>query len=255
MTPSRASLLWSAIPVLVVIGLWETASRFGAVKASLFPPPSAVAVALWGQIAAGTVFTDLRDSLWRLGVGLGLGALAGVSIGLVTGRYWIAYSALAPIVQMLRPLPPVAIIPLVIVWFGIDNGAKVFSIAFAVFFPIWINTHVGAQNIPLTFFWSARLLTRSPLRIFAGVILPAALPFIITGVRTGIAIAFVMIFVSELAGASSGLGYRISVTQLAYRTDEMIAALFVLGAAGAAMDFLFVLATRKLFPWLALSQK
>lgn len=247
--------LWFILPIIVVSILWEFISRSGFVNASLFPPPSKVAVALWGMIVSGTLITDLMDSLWRLVVGLVIGSSLGISFGLITGRSKSFARALNPIIQVLRPLPPVAIIPLIIVWFGIDDGAKIFSIAFAVFFPVWIGAYLGAQQIPQTFLWSARLFAISKLRMFREVIFPASLAFIISGIRTAIAIGFVMVFVSELSGASSGLGYRISISSLSYRIDEMIAALIVLGGIGAFTDQLFVFAIRRVFPWLTLSTK
>ncbi len=247
--------LWFILPIIVVSVLWEFISRSGFVNVALFPPPSKVVVALWGMIVSGTLITDLVDSLWRLIVGLALGSAIGVILGLITGRSKAFARVLNPIIQVLRPLPPVAIIPLIIVWFGIDDGAKIFSIAFAVFFPVWIGAYLGAQQIPQTFLWSARLFTISKFKMFREVIFPASLPFIVSGIRIAIAIGFVMVFVSELSGASSGLGYRISISSLSYRIDEMIAALIVLGALGALTDQLFVFTTHKFFPWVALSSK
>lgn len=247
--------LWFILPIIVVIALWEFVSRSGFVNSALFPPPSHVAIALWGMITTGTLFSDLRDSLWRLLAGLFIGSAVGVIFGLLTGRIKSFATALSPIIQILRPLPPVAIIPLVIVWFGIDDSAKIFSIAFAVFFPVWINAHIGARQIPQAFLWSAKLFTNSPIKILREVVFPAALTFIVAGIRTGIAVGFVMVFVSELSGASSGLGYRISITQLSYRIDEMIAALIVLGALGAIADQIFMFGTRKFFPWIKFSSK
>ncbi len=245
--------LWFIIPIILTVVLWEVVSRGGFVSLALFPPPSKVAAALWEMVTAGTLFYDTRDSLGRLLAGLLIGSAVGILMGLLTGRMKSFANVLSPVIQILRPLPPVAIIPLVIVWFGIDDGAKVFSIAFAVFFPVWINTYIGARQIPQAFLWSAQLLTSSSVKTFRDVVFPAALPFVIAGIRNAIAIAFIMVFVSELAGASSGLGYRISITHLAYRIDEMMAALFVLAALGALVDQLFVLGTRKVFPWIKLS--
>jgi NitT/TauT family transport system permease protein len=243
------------LPIAISLTLWEIVSSTGVMSKALFPPPSKVTVALWGMLTAGTLFSDLRDSSFRLLAGLFIGSLIGVVLGILTGRVKSFAHALLPIIQILRPLPAVAIIPLVIVWFGIDNGAKIFSIAFAVFFPVWINTHIGAHQIPQAFLWGAKLLTPSSAKIYREVVFPAALPFTIAGIRTGIAVAFIMVFVSELSGASSGLGYRISVTHLAYRIDEMIAALIVLGVFGAVADQLFVLGAGKLFPWTKFSSK
>ena len=245
------NILWF-IPVLVTLVLWEFVSRDGFVNPTLFPPPSQVANAFSGMVTS-TLFPDLQASAWRLLLGLCVGSTIGVTCGLLTGRIQSIAAMLSPIIHILRPLPPVAIIPLVIVWFGIDDGAKIFSIAFAVFFPIWVNTHMGVQRILRVFLWSAALLTDSSFKILREVVFPAALPFIIAGIRNGIAVAFIMVFVSELAGASSGLGYRIAVMQFAYRTDEMMAALVVLGALGATADKLFVFSTRKLYPWLRFS--
>ncbi|MCH7883454.1 ABC transporter permease [Patescibacteria group bacterium] len=247
--------LWFIFPIIFAITLWEVISQSGFLNSALFPSPYKVASALWSMIITGTIFSDIRDSLWRLFAGLFLGSLMGIFLGLLTGRVKFFASVFSPLIQLLRPLPAVAIIPLVIVWFGIDDGAKIFSISFAVFFPVWINAHVGAQQIPRAFLWSAKLLTRSTIKTFRNVIFPATLPFIIVGVRTGIAIGFVMVFVSELAGASSGLGYRISITHLAYRIDAMIAALIVLGALGATVDQLFVFFTNRFFTWLKFSSK
>lgn len=244
-------LLWFISPIVFLI-LWEILSRSGLVSIALFPPPSTVAIALWQMIISGTLFSDLTDSLWRLITGLFLGSLFGIAIGLSTGRNKVLEKIFSPIIQILRPLPPVAIIPLVIVWFGIDNGAKIFSIAFAVFFPVWLNTHTGARRVAREFLWSAQILSSSSLKIFHSVIFPSSIPFIIVGIRTAIAIGFIMVFVSELSGSSGGLGYRISITSLAYRIDEMMAALIILGLLGAITDHVFVYTTNKMFPWITL---
>ncbi len=248
-TRARHLLLWVA-PVAALLLLWELLSRFAVSNPALFPPPSKVlnALLLWG--ASGELWIDLKASALRLLVGLVVGGFTGVLVGLATGRSRKADAILSPVIQILRPLPPVAIIPLVIVWFGIGDGAKIFSTSFAVFFPTWINAHIGASRIPIEYLWSARLLNRSRLTTLLYIVFPAALPTIVAGLRTSIAVAFVMVYVNELAGASSGLGYQISISHLAYRIDRMIAALIVLGAAGALADALFAAMVRLSFPWM-----
>ena len=247
--------LWFAPSIIFALVVWEITSHSSFISPNLFPPPSKVAVALWRMVMSGTLFSDLRDSLWRLTAGLVIGSTIGIFLGLLTGRIKSFTTTISPIIQILRPLPPVAIIPLVIVWFGIGDIAKIFSISFAVFFPVWLNAHIGARQIPRTYLWSAKLLTASSVKIFRKVIFPATLPFIIAGIRAGIAVAFIMIFVSELAGASSGLGYRISIAHSSYRIDTMIAGLVVLGALGATIDQLFIFATDKFLPWIKLFSK
>jgi ABC-type nitrate/sulfonate/bicarbonate transport system permease component len=233
-----------------MFGVWELAAKFGWVDVHLAPPPSHVLRALYELTVSGDLARDVRESWLRLVLGLCVGVLCGVVIGLLTGRLRPVDSMLTPIIQFLRPLPPVALIPLMIVWFGIGNPAKVVAIAVAVFFPVWVGTHLGARSVAREYLWSAQLLTRSPTRIVAAVVFPAALPMIVTGVRTAIPVAFVMVYVSELAGASAGLGYEIAVSHLAYRIDRMLAALLLLGASGAITDALFGVFARWRWPWL-----
>lgn len=229
--------------------LWEAVSRSVVMSPSLFPPPSAVAVAFFDQPFVFALAHDAMVSMWRLLAGLALAIVTGIAIGLLTGRSGWFDAAASPVINALRPLPPVAIIPLVIVWFGIGDGAKIFSIAFSAFFPVWLSTHAGAAAVADEYAWSARLLTRSRFAIFSRIVFPAALPFIVTGIRAGIATAFVMVFVSELAGANAGIGYRISIMQLAYRVDRMVAALAILAFLAFLCDRLFQVCVARCFPW------
>jgi ABC-type nitrate/sulfonate/bicarbonate transport system permease component len=237
-------------PIVAILLVWESASHSSFVNPSLFPPPTQVLVALSEMLSSKALFLDLQHSLWRLVIGLCIGSASGIMLGLITGRIKLFSLIFTPIIQILRPLPPVAIAPLIVVWFGIDNEAKIFSIAFAVFFPVWLNTNIGAKQIAKEFLWTAKLCTSSSFKILLRVVLPASLPFIIAGIRTGISVGFIMVFVSELSGASNGLGYRISVAALSFRIDQMIAALITLGFLGAITDQIFIVSTRKLFPWL-----
>lgn len=234
---------------------WELIGRSGMIHISLFPPPTKVAHAFVEMAKSGELMRDAKASLLRAVLGLFIGSFVGVAIGLFTGRIEILNNYLSPLIQLFRPLPPVAIIPLVIVWFGIGELSKVFSISFAVFFPIWINTHIGVREIPKMFIWSAETLNVRGLKLLWKVIFPAALPFIIAGFRQAIATAFIMVFVSELAGASSGLGYQISVSHLAYRVDRMMAALVALGLLGALADFILTQTIWFFCPWLKLQQE
>jgi ABC-type nitrate/sulfonate/bicarbonate transport system permease component len=240
----------ASVSIVLFLLAWELIARAGIIHVSLFPPPTRVAAAFGEMARSGELTRDIRASLWRAAVGFLFGSAAGIFIGLITGRIeWIS-NYLSPLIQLFRPLPPVAIIPLVIVWFGIGEVSKVFSISFAVFFPTWINTHLGSRDVPQTFLWSAQTLRVKGARVLWKVIFPAALPFIAAGLRNGIAIAFVMVFVSELAGASAGIGYQISVSQLAYRVDRMMAALALLALFGAAADWLLTRILWWRFPWL-----
>lgn len=231
--------------------LWEIVSRFEIITASvLFPPPSQVVQSLVDLISSGVLIVDIKTSLIRVIIGLVGAVVLGVAIGMATGRNNLIDHLLTPVINLLRPLPAVAIVPLVIVWFGIGDGAKIFTIAFAAFFPVWLNTHTGVERVAKVHLWSAQLLTHSKIKILASIIFPSALPFTIVGIRQGIALAYIMVFVSELTGASNGLGYRISFTQITYRIDSMMAALFVLAGLAAITDLIFIKGTVKIWPWL-----
>ena len=238
--------------VVFFVLVWEAVSRSDMVQLTLFPPPTHVVLSLVEMAASGELTRDFAVSTTRAIVGLGIGSFFGVWIGLLTGRCELMNYVITPLFQILRPLPPVAIIPLVIVWAGIGEASKIFSISFAVFFPVWINTHQGSSQIPMQYLWSAKSLDLGVVATVKKIIVPASLPFIVAGVRNGVAIAFVMVFVSELAGASSGIGYQISVSHLAYRIDRMVASLFILGIAGATTDLAFILAMKWKFRWLEL---
>lgn len=242
------------IPIFIFLLVWEGISRAELVNPRLFPPPSIVWKALCEWINSGELWLDIKASIGRMVIGLCLGGGLGILIGMLTGRIQIVSLAFNPLLQLFRPLPPVAIIPLVIVWLGIGDTAKVFSISFAVFFPVWINVHLAASSIPHVYLWSAKLLCRSNTILWYKVLLPATLPSIIAGLRTSIAIAFIMVYVAEIAGASVGIGYRISVSHLAYRIDKMVAALIVLAVAGALTDLAFYKAMLYIFPWIRNNQ-
>jgi ABC-type nitrate/sulfonate/bicarbonate transport system permease component len=234
------------------LSLWECISVFGLVNRSLFPPPTTVLAALIEMGRSGELLRDTSISLMRALVGFFIGSTAGIVVGMLTGRIERLNAVISPILQMFRPLPPVAIIPLVIVWFGIGEISKSFSISFAVFFPVWINTDLGARRVPNAFLWTARTLGVVNPSVFWRIILPAAVPYIVAGLRVGISLAFVMVFVSELSGASAGLGYQISVSYLAYRVDRMMAALAVLGLLGLTCDASMMFLFYRALPWLRL---
>jgi len=247
---NKIKKFYFVMPILVFIILWQFVSTSSLVNITLFPPPTKVYLAFVELWSSGELFLHIKVSMWRVIVGLLIGSVFGIIFGLLTGRIKILDKLLSPLLNVFRSFPPVAIIPLVIAWLGIGETAKLFSISFAVFFPVWINSHIGASNIQLHYLQAASTLTKSSIKKWFKVILPASFPFIVAGIRTGIAIAFIMIFVSELAGSSSGIGYLISVSHLAYRIDKMIVGLFLLGFFGAVTDYIFVKLVRRIFPWI-----
>lgn len=238
------------IPIGLVIFFWEIYSSLSFVNSSFFPPPTVVFKSAIKLFTEKFIYADIFVSLYRLVLGLLLGITVGIVFGLSTGTSKIFSSLFSPIIQIFKHFPPVAIIPLMIVWFGIDDVSKILSIAFAVFFPVWMGTTTGVRSIPEIYLQSAGQFTKSKLNIFFKIILPASVPYIISGIRTSISLSFIMVFVSELVGSSSGIGYRLSISQMSYRIDDMMVILILFGVMGALSDYLFVKATNLYFPWI-----
>ena len=245
--------LW---PILLLMVCWQVISVYfiPIAKRSLYPAPTQCWTAFLLWLHSGQLAIDLIASGKRLLFGLLIGISLGLLVGVLTGRLRLLSILLSPILNLARPLTPVALIPLFILWFGIDDKAKAITISYAVFFPVWLNTASGIQNIPKKLLWSAGTLTKSRFKNIFWVVLPAALQQIFVGLRLAIGVAFTMVFVSELQGSEAGLGVSISNWQLAYRMDSMIAGLIILGATGAVADWLFITVMYRIFPWLRLGE-
>ena len=247
-------LLYSILPVLGVILLWQLVVVFDIVNSALIPPPTKVFKAIIEWANSGDLFIDFYTSIWRGISGLLIGSAIGVLLGLLTGRNQKLNLILTPVLNVFKAFPPVAMLPIFITFFGIGDFSKVFSISFAAAFPLWVNTHLGSSSIPIEFIRSAKLLSQSRTTTFFKIIIPASMSSIIAGFRISIAISFIMLYVSELAGASHGLGYQISSSHLSYRMDKMFGALIILGLTASMIDLLFNRIIKYFFPWVQLNR-
>src|SRR5262249_40874853 len=156
----------------------------------LFPPPTKVAAALWGELVSGTLLLDLAVSTSRVVVGFACGAAVAIGVGMLTGRYKVISNFLAPIFQLLRPIPPIAFVPIVILWFGLSEWGKWFLVFWGVFFTVWVATHLGVQRADPALIRAARSLGTPDRLLIRDVILPSALPTIFVGLRTAVSISF-----------------------------------------------------------------
>ncbi len=237
------------LSLLVILLVWFTLSSSARWPSNLFPSPSQVFKTLIHTISDGAIFGDVLDSAARAYAGILLGATGGLMLGLLTGSNNIASLIISPALNFIRQLPPVALIPLMIIWFGIDNAAKILTIACTVALAVWINTDAGVRRIPTSYNWLIQAKKHSAAAIIFRIKIPAAAPFILTGLRNSAAIAFIMVFVSELAGSASGIGYQISIAQLAYRVDLMIALLIILATLGWLTDVALQITYYLICPW------
>jgi len=236
-----------AVPICLII--WELVSRSALYNPQLFPAPSQVLVTLWGDLRSGLVLSDARASLSRVAVGYLSGALAGIAFGLLTGRSDMARATVGQVFQLIRPIPPISFVPIAILWFGLGEFAKYFLVFFGVFFPVWISAHLGVNHIERSYIWTAQSMGASRWSQIFNVYLPAAAPLIFAGLRVAVATSFFCLVAAEIAGASSGLAFRIEISHLAFRVERMFANLIVLGILSAAADQGLAFGIRKLFPW------
>jgi ABC-type nitrate/sulfonate/bicarbonate transport system permease component len=229
--------LYLSIPSFFLI--WQLTSVSGMVNRALAPAPSDILQALVVSLRNGTMFWDVLWSSSRALVGYVAGAISGVAIGLLTARFRLCNNLISPVLQLLRPIPPIAIVPLVIVWFGLTETGKYFLIAWGVFFVVWIATFVGVQKVNPLLIRAAQSLGIPERRMLLEVILPGALPYIVVGLRTSVTIAFYSLVAAEISGSFVGLAYRIETAHQNMQTGLMMAALVMLGLLSAAADYCF----------------
>lgn len=236
------------LPVLLAI-LWEVLVAGGIANGRLMPPPSVVGRTLWELAASGELLTHAGATLWRVGAGFGLGALAGTLIGAVTGALPFARSLLDPTLQALRAIPSIAWVPLFILWLGIFEASKVALIAVGVFFPVYLGVAAAIQGIDRKIVEVGRVFRLSRLAMVRRVLLPAILPSWITSLRAGLGLGFMFVVAAEIMGASEGLGYLLVDGQQLGRPDTIIAAIIAFAVLGKLADGLLVAITRPFLTW------
>jgi ABC-type nitrate/sulfonate/bicarbonate transport system permease component len=238
---------WVSLPLLLLV--WELVARSGVVNAQLFPPPSVVTVSMVEYAASGTLLIDLGWSISRVAVGYTVGAIAAIFIGVLTGGNKLVAAFFTPIFQMLRPIPPIAFVPIVIVWFGLTELGKWFLVCWGVFFTVWLSVHLGVQRVNETLIRAAQCLGASKHTMLFEVLLPGALPYIFVGLRTAIGVSFYTLVAAELAGAFAGIAYRLEVTQQNMQMGQMMAGLIILGLTSSLADRLFGLFSARVVHW------
>jgi NitT/TauT family transport system permease protein/taurine transport system permease protein len=253
----------SALPnfifLAVVILAWQFASKVWIPSidphmAVLMPAPTTIAATAAGMIVSGELFFHLMASLKREAFAFVLAASA-IPLGIAMGWWRLIYNQVNPIMEILRPIPPLAWIPLSILWFGLGDEQNEFIIFLGMFFPILVNTIVGVKNIDPNLVRAARSLGAPEHKLLARIVLKGALPQIITGVRIGLGVGWMALVAAELVGANSGLGFLINDARSMLRTDTITVGMLAIGVIGLLIDTAIQVLSRRLLPWsLALSK-
>jgi ABC-type nitrate/sulfonate/bicarbonate transport system permease component len=234
----------------IVLAIWQVVSTFvlDPSTAMLLPAPTAVAKAFWELIQSGDLLNHLRDSLKREIVAF-LWATSAIPLGIAMGWSKVVNEQVDPLIEVLRPVPPLAWIPLSILWFGIGDVQNQFIIFLGIFFPVLLNTIMAVRNIEPNLVRAARCLGASEIRILRRIVLPAALPQIVTGIRVGLGVGWMALVAAELVGANSGLGFLINDARTLLRTDIVVVGMITIGVVGLLIDRTIRVSGRRLMPW------
>jgi len=236
----------------LALALWELAAAN--VDPVLFTSPSKVAVAAYRMVLSGELWTYLRPSLVVLAIGLAIAVVLGIGIGLLLARFWVLDVALNVYITFLYSIPSVALVPLIVLWAGFETTAKVIILFLFAFFPMVINTYQGVKSVDPQLIEVGRAFRCSERQLWANIILPAALPFIVTGLRLALGRGLIGMVLADLYTAISGIGYLIVRTASTYQVDKMFVPIVTLGLLGVTLTALLRLAEKYVAPWTAASQ-
>lgn len=247
--PVRAALLRPLVLPIALLGLWWGAAETGLANPYLLPSPQRVAVAGAELLASGDLRTHMAASLGRVGAGFALTVALALPLAVANALLPALHGLLRPVLEALRVTPPLALVPLLILWLGIGEASKLAIVVLASFFPIYMNTLGGLQEADRRLMELADTLDLTPAERIWHILLPAALPGVLTGLRLGFGYSWRALVGAELVAASAGLGYLIIDSSEMARTDRVLVGILAIAGLGAASDALFRLAAARLTPW------
>ena len=236
--------------IAAVLILLEHLVQSGVLRRALLPPPSVIWTTLWDLVASGAFLLPMLSTLALFIVGFLLATVLGVAVGVAMGTSRFVSDLLEPLVETIRPIPKAALVPVLMLFLGLGFEMKVTSTVLASFFPILINTIQGVRGVDPVLIGTGRTFGRSRWSITVEIILPAAIPYIVTGMRVGLGLALLMTVLSEMLAGTGGLGALILENQRAFRIRQMYAWLVILAAFGFALNWAMTAAERRLVPWL-----
>jgi len=234
---------------LALIALWQVAASLGWLSTRVLPAPSEVVKAAWALTLSGELWTHVKVSAWRALSGLAIGGGLGLALGLLTGSVKFFETLLDSTLQMVRNIPALALIPLVILWFGIDEMAKLFLIAISVFFPLYINTFHGIRNVDPGLIEMGRSYGLTRWQLYREVILPGAMSSILVGLRFALGLMWVILIVAETISAQAGIGYLTMNAREFLQTDVVLVGILLYALLGKLADVFARLLERYWLRW------
>ena len=239
----------SIIGFAVFLTAWQVLASIGLINAVLLPSPTTLVWAAGDLLRSGTLFRHIIASIERVLVGFALAALVGLTLGVVLGWFRTLSDFVKPLVEALRPIPPIAWTPLAILWFGVGNAPSYFLVFIGAVFPVFVSTYSAVRNIERTQINAALCLGGTPTMLIWDVLIPGALPVIFPGLRIALGVGWMCVVAAELIAAQSGLGYMIQQSRLLLQTQFVLTGMIVIGIIGFAMNAVMTAIERRLVPW------
>lgn len=233
----------------IIVASWEVLSRAQIINPLILPAPSQVFTRWVDYARSGELHRDALSSLYRVFAGFAIGTGLAIPIGLAMGASRTAYSYLNPLLQVLRPIPPIAYVPLAILWFGLGNPPAFFLISLGAFFPVLMSTIAGVRTVDAIYIRAAQNLGARRMALFRRVMVPAAMPHILSGIRVAFGVAFIVVIVAEMIAVNDGLGYRILEAREYFWSDKIVAGMLTIGLLGLAIDSLLARVSSYLLRW------
>ena len=235
--------------ILTVILLWQSAYEIFPINAHLIPPPTDIALSFIDSLKTGEIISHLLTSLGRVIIGFSIAAIVAIPAALLLGYYEKINALVEPLIEVLRPIPPIAWIPIAILLFGLGNDSAYFIIFLGSFFPIFTNTLFGATSLPQIYKNTALSFEVSRYAFFKDILFYFSLPYIFTGLKIGIGMAWMSVIAAELVGAQSGLGYFIQMNRVVSQIDKIIVGMIMIGIAGYVLNTSLSYAEKIALPW------
>jgi sulfonate transport system permease protein len=237
-----------AVPVLLLL-TWELLARAGVIAPNVLPAPSSVGVTAWRLTETGELPTHLWESLKRAAIGLALGGSIGLVLGVLTGFSRLAEAIVDRNIQIVRAIPFLAILPLVMVWFGVGESGRYFLVALGTLFPVYLNTVLGIRQVDPKLLEMGRVIGLPRLRLVRTVILPGALPSVLLGVRLALTNAWLALVIAETVGAPAGIGFMATNAREFLQTDVIVLVIVLYALIGLSTDLIARALERRLLAW------
>src|ERR1700679_3273002 len=231
-----AEVLIGIVPIALLVGLWQAIDSFGYAPVSLLPPPGAVFMRLAQQLATTGFQEEIGATLFRLFAAFSTGVILGVGIGLAAAASPAVNAVVRPLVRVLAPLPKVALYPALLLLLGFGHESKIILVAADALFPILLATYYGASMVEQKLIWSAMAAGTPPRQILFKVVLPAAMPSILTGCRIGLVISCIVVFLAEMITSADGLGYLLVTAARTFQTVDMFVPLITISILGLILN-------------------